>query len=258
VAGPDAREKERGPVTTRLASTIEGRPLTGRNGVALGVVEHLLYHPSEPCVIGAVVRPPAAMVVVKRPETFLPLSALRYEDGAVAADLAKLPSQRAAAKPLGFNPDLTVIWTGMPVSGPSGGRIGTVSDVEFDSDTGGVSRMEVAGGAVADAAHGRFLVPGGSIVGYSTGAVRIGVESGGLEATGGLAKAAARTVAATSASVNALGEAVGDTVVAACGGVGRAIRVVAGSQVTQKAAKRLTGTWRDSVKSFREGMKGDE
>jgi sporulation protein YlmC with PRC-barrel domain len=245
-------------VTMMLASDVEGRPLTGVDGVVLGKVEYLLYHPEEPRVIGATIRPPAAMVVVARPETFLPLGSLRFEASGVATNAKKLPTQRSAAGPLGFNPDLTVIWTGMPVMGPSEARIGTVSDVEFDLGSGAVSRMEVAGGPVADAAHGRFIVPGDLVIGYAAGAVRIRAEAGELEATGGLAKSAARTAVAASATAAAVGAAVEDTVVAASGATGRAIKAVADSKVAEKTAKRVKGTWRDSVEAFREGMKGDE
>jgi uncharacterized protein YrrD len=245
-------------VTMMLASEIEGRPLIGAGGEPLGTVEKLLFHPSEPRVIGASVRPPAAMIVVTRPETFLPLSALTFQVDGHKADLAKLPTQRAAAKPLGFDPDLTVIWTDMPVASPTGRQIGTVADVEFDTGTGVLSRMEVAAGAIADAAHGRFVVPADLVVGYSAGAVRVTAEAGTLEATGGLAKTAARTVVVVSARAAVLVAAVEDTVVAASGAAGRAIKAVADAKVTKAATRRVKGTWSDTLKAFREGMKDDK
>jgi sporulation protein YlmC with PRC-barrel domain len=241
-----------------LASDIEGRPLAGAGGVVLGTVKHLLYHPDEPRVIGAIVRPPAALVVVARPETYLPLFVLRLRSDEASTDMKKLPTQRQAAESLGFDPDLTVIWTGMPVAGPSGEQVGTVSDVEFDPETGAVGRMEVAAGAIADAAHGRFLVPPDRVIGYAAGAVRIGVEAGALEATGGFAKAAARTVVTASVKAAAVGEVVGGVVVTASGAAGKAIKVVADSKVAEKTAKRVKGTWRDTVTAFRDGMKDDD
>lgn len=244
-------------VTTMLASDVEGLSVFGRGGAELGVLEHLLYHPSAACVIGASVRPPAAMVVVKRMETFLPLESLEIVPGGVAVDLAKLPGQRAAAAGLGHDPELTVIWTGMPVAGPSGEQLGTVTDVEFDLESGEVRRMEVAGGAIADAAHGRYLVPGDAVLGYSAGAVRITREAGELEASGGLAKSAAIAAAAAARKAAEVGQAVEDTVVAASGAAGRAIKAVSDARVAQKAAKRVRSTWRDSVNAFKDGMKDE-
>lgn len=245
-------------VTMMLASDVEGRPITGAGGIELGTIERLLYHPSEPAVIGAMVRPPAALAVVTRPETFLPLTALAFTGAAVSTDLKKLPSQRASADKLGHDPDFTVIWTRMPVQGPSGAQIGVVSDVEFDASSGAVSRLEVAGGAIADAAHGRFVVPGRAVEGYSAGAVRIRTEAGGLEASGGFAKTAARAAVAASQRADEVGRAVEDTVVAASGATGRAIKAVADAKVAERTVKRVRSTWRDTIKAFKEGMKDED
>ena len=61
-----------------------------------------------------------------------------------------------------------------------------------------------------------------------------------------------------SARVAAVGAAVSDTVVAASGATGRAIKAVADSDIAGKTAARVKGTWRDTVKAFREGMKDDD
>lgn len=244
-------------MTTLLAHEIEGATLVAPAGAPLGVLEHLLFHPSEPLVIGATVRPPNALVVLGRPETFLPLASLTLTAEGASTELKKLPSQRDAAKPLGYNPDLTVIWTGMPVAGPSGEPFGTISDIEFDSGTGDVLRLEVRGGMVADAAHGRYVVPGRSVVGYEAGAVHLTMESGQLEATGGLAKGAAAVAIVAGEQVAKVGQAVEDTVVAASGAAGAAIKVVADTQVVQKTAKRVSSTWRNTIDAFKEGMRED-
>ena len=101
-----------------FASGIEGRRLTGADGVALGTITNVLFHPSEPRAIGFAVRPPNALAVVERPGTYLPLSALTFASDGAHCDLAKLPSGGKAEQALGYDPDLTVIWTGMPVGGP--------------------------------------------------------------------------------------------------------------------------------------------
>lgn len=236
-----------------FASRIEGKALTGTGAAALGVVTNVLYHPGEPRVIGVAVRPTALLLVVDRPGTYLPLSALTFGPDGTHCGLAKLPSTRRAAETLGYDPETTVIWTGMAVRGPAGEEVGRVSDVEFDEESGEVTRVDVGGGAVADVAHGRYLVPGDAVLGYLDGAVRIDGEMTYLEGSGGLAKAAAEGAVAVSAAVRAAGEAV----VGASGAAGRTIKAAKESDVTKRAARTVRRTWRDSVDAFHNGMKDD-
>jgi hypothetical protein len=240
-----------------LADSIEGEVLRGADGVTLGTVVRVLYHPAEPRAIGLMVRGASLLGVVERRETFLPLGAVRFEADAVTSDLRKLPIGRAAAEGLGFDPDTTVIWSGMPVYGPAGEVIGAVGNVEFEADGGAVTRLEVAGGAVADTAHGRYLVPGGLVEGYRDGAIRIGVGAGGLETSGGLAKTAARATVAASETARSVGAAAETALVEASRATGRAIRAVKDAQVAEKATHRVRSTWRDTVKAFKEGRDGD-
>lgn len=236
-----------------FASSIEGKPLTGAGGTPLGVVTNVLYHPAEPRAIGVAVRPTALLYVVDRPGTYLPLSALGFGPEGTSCGLTKLPSTRRGSVDLGYDPDFTVIWTGMRVLGSNGEQVGSVSDVEFDADSGSVARMDVGGGAVADVAHGRFLVPGENVLGYLEGAVRIDAEVTELAGSGGLAKTAAEGAVAASAVARAAGEAV----VEASGAAGRTIRAAAESDVARRATRGVRRTWRDSVRAFREGMKDD-
>jgi sporulation protein YlmC with PRC-barrel domain len=237
-----------------FASNIEGAPLTGAGDAPLGVVTNVLYHPSEPRAIGAAVRPTALLYVVDRPGTYLPLSALTFRAGGSSCDLVKLPSTRRGGELLGFDPDLTVIWTGMNVLGPRGEKVGWVSDVGFDEATGSITRLDVGAGVVGDVAHGRYLVPGVAVLGFRDGAVMIDAEVSELEGSGGLAKAAAEGAVAAAAVAHAAGEAV----IEASGAAGRTIKAVAESEVPRKAARAVRRTWRDTVKGFREGMKDDK
>ena len=246
-----------------LATDVEGWPLHGAKGVELGVVSRVLFHPSEARAVGVMVRPPSRLYVIERAETYLPLDAVAFaEGGGARSTLAKLPSVHAGADGLGFDPDLTVIWMGMNVRGPSETLIGHVNDVDFDASTGAVRRMAIAAGAVADAAHGRYVVPGTLVEGYREGAVRIGAEAAELVTSGGLAKTAAEAVVAAGEVARSAGAAIESGVVDASGATGRAIRKAADSQVVEKAAKSVAKTarttWKDSVKAFRDGMHGDD
>lgn len=240
------------------ASEVEGREVSGLDGSALGTLEKLLLHPDgTPVVVGAAMRPPAALVVVSRPETYLPLSALRFSKTATSTTLVKLPRSRDSVEPLGANPDLTVIWSGMPIEGPSSEPVGKVADFEFDPGSGAVLRLEADGGAVANAAYGRLDVPAEAIVGYSAGAVHLSKTATDLEATGGMAKAAATALAGAAEAVSAASEAAGNAVVGASGAAGRAIKAAKDSKIAERAAHKAGKTWRDSVKAFRDGMTGE-
>lgn len=237
-----------------FASSVEGKPLIGADGGPLGVVTDVLYHPGEPRVIGVAVRPTALLVVVDRPGTYLPLSSLSFGPDGTKCGLKKLPSTRRASQDLGYDPESTVIWMGMTVRGARDGEVGRVSDVEFDPDSGVVTRIDVGGGAVADVAHGRYIVSGDAVVGYREGAVRITADVAELPGSGGFARTAAEGAVAASAAARAAG----DAVIEASGAAGRTIRAAAESDVTRRATSKVKRTWRDSVDAFRDGMKDDK
>ena len=236
-----------------LAASIEGATLLGADGVTLGSVVRVLYHPQEPRAIGLMVRGPSIYGVVERGDTFLSLSTVRFGAGAVSSDLAKLPTGRKAADGLGFDPDTTVIWSGMPILGPSEKPVGVVAEVEFDPASGRVARLEVSGGPVADAAHGRFLVPGALIEGYRAGAVRIAAEAGVLETTGGMAKVAAQSAVAASEAAKSAAAAGEAAILDASRATGRAIKSIREARVAEMTTDRVRSTWRDTMKAFRGG-----
>lgn len=241
------------------ASEAEGSALIGPDGSILGTLETLLMHPDgSPVVVGAAVRPPATLVVLAKAQTFIPLAAIAFSGGGVATSLSALPKVRDAAEALGLDPDFTVIWSGMPIEGPSGARGGKVADFEFDPDTGAVLSLTADGGAVANAAYGVLTVPAGAIIGYSAGAVHLSREPIELDADGGIAKAAAAAVVGVKEAASAAGEIAGAAVIGASGATGRAIKAAKDAQIGERAADKVGKTWRDSVKAFREGMDGDE
>jgi hypothetical protein len=241
------------------ASDVDGARMYSPDGEFAGTFVDVLFHPSgQPLVVGAVVRPPAAMVVVGRPLTYVPLSDLRFTKGRVWLTADKLPKAGKAAGKLGHEPDLTIIWQHMPLLGPSGHEAGVIADFEFDPETGELLRLEADGGALSTTAYGRLDVPLDSIEGYRDGAVHLTTEGVDMDVTGGMAKAAAATVVTASAQVDAATEAVGDAVVKAGAVAGRAIKAVKDSHVAENAARSVGSTWRDSVRAFKDGMKEDE
>lgn len=237
-----------------LVSGIERHGLETADGVALGTITNVLFHPSEARVIGFAVRPPNALTVVERPGTYLPLSALVFGPDRAHCTLSKLPTGARADKELGYDPDQTVIWTGMSVAVASGAIVGTVSDVVFDETTGAVERLDVGSGVMADVAHGRYLVPGAAVEGYRDGAIRVTADIAQLDGSGGFA----RTAAAGAVAVGQAAHAAGEALVEGSGAAGRAIRAVADADIAKKVARRAKSTWAETAKAFKQGMKGDE
>lgn len=242
-----------------LASEVEGAKMYEPDGALAGTLVNLLLHPSgEPVVVGAAVRPPNALVVVGRPETYIPLAVLRFERGRVWVTTGKLPKANASAEKLGYDPRLTVIWSGMWIDGPSGAPVGVLKDFEFDPETGAVLGLVASERASATAAYGNLRIARETIVGYREGAVHVTLEAPDIDASGGLAKAAAATVVGATESVSAVGEVVEDAVVRAGGAAGKAIKAVKESQLADKAARSVGTTWRDTVKAFKDGMKDED
>jgi hypothetical protein len=241
------------------ASEAEGSALIGPDGSSLGTLDSLLLHPDgSPVVVGAAVRPPATLVVLARAQTFIPLAAIVFSGGGIAISLSALPKVRDAAEALGLDPTFTVIWSGMPIEGPSGVPGGKVADFEFDPDTGAVQSLTAGGGAVANTAYGVLTVPAEAIVGYSAGAVHLSRDPIELEADGGIARAAAAAVVGIKEAASAAGEIAGNAVIGASAATGRAIKAAKDAQIGARAVHKVGKTWRDSVKAFREGMDGDE
>lgn len=140
-------------------------PVINRKGKRVGTVNHVLFHPSEPKVVGFEVLPKNVGYVVGMPPKYVPL-----EDVAIGKDEVTLgekgyPSERAVEKRFGFNWDETVIWRHMEVKTRSGGRRGYVEDVHFATD-GSVEAMTIGSGATNDAAVGRRNVEPSKIVGF--------------------------------------------------------------------------------------------
>lgn len=240
---------------------IEGLSARSESGDELGSVEHVLFHPSEPRVVGLMIAAPNVAYVVKRQPFYAGLDSVTIRpDSVLLAEKKPRRGARAAAA-LGHDPDITVIWKGMRVAGPSGEPAGVVRDVEFDEATGAVTGLTVSAGLAGDMAHGTLAVPAADVVGFESGAVRLAREAGDLEASGGIAKGAAAAAVAVekrarevATGADAVGDGLGEVTVAAGYVVGRTAAKVKGS----KAAKKVGSAFKGLADAFREGMKDDE
>jgi uncharacterized protein YrrD len=239
-------------------SSIEGSPVVGEAQANLGRVEHVLFHPSEPRVVGLMLAPPPVGGMVKKPSTYVGLGGFAFEDGRVVLPSKKLPSKSKAEAALGADPELTVIWTGQPVAGPDGEEIGRIRNVRFSRSSGEVLELEVTAGMTADVAHGDLAVPGELVLGFERSAVRVSKTFSELEVSGGFAKTAATGAAVLTVKTEKARKKVAETTSAAvtdvAGKTGQAIRSVKEGSVPDKARS----TWKSMVDAFKEGMGEDD
>ncbi len=218
-------------------SSYEGRSVVGAGEKSLGRVRAVLFHASEPRVVGVQVDPGAVLGVVDRRPAYVLLADLLLTEDRTAFRLAdaKLPEDGPGERALGFSWDDSVIWHHMPVRSESGSEVGTVQDVVFDATTGLVTTLRISSGAVGDAALGRLEVPGELVRGFDKDAVVVLPGYAAIRSDGGAAKAVASGVAA----VKVRGEAVGDGLlqvgVAAAGAIGRSFRSGAARKAIDKA-----------------------
>lgn len=218
-------------------SSYEGRSVVGPGDKTLGRVRAVLFHASEPRVVGVQVDPGTVMGVLDRRPAYVLLGDLLFTEDRTAfrLDDAKLPKDGPGERMLGFSWDDSVIWHHMPVRSEEGDDVGTVHDVVFDGATGHVTTLRISTGAVGDAALGRLEVPGELVRGFDGDAVVVLPGYREIRSDGGAAKAMASGVAA----VKVRGEAVGDGLlqvgVAAAGALGRSFRTGVARKAIDKA-----------------------
>ena len=234
-------------------SELEGAELYGSEGIQLGVVERVLFHPSEPRAIGLMIRPIPWLYFITRRPAFVAWEAFGIQKGHLRFGQRKLPSRRKASQAMGHDVDRTIIWRGMTVRTETGQESGSVADVEMDS-TGAVRGIVVSPGGVAGITRGSIDVPGSMVNGFDGRAVVVTTAALALEASGGLADKASDGVAKVKQTASAAAGAAGDALVGAGYATGKAIR----SAVRSQPAKKARSAWTGLADSFREGLHEDE
>jgi hypothetical protein len=237
--------------TARL-SDIEGATFVNAAGTPLGTVEHVLFHPGEPRAVALQIKPVLLGGLVPVPAAFVAIAQVTFGTGVVAYEGAKLPSLACAEREIGHDPDVTVIWRGMPVDSEKGGRLGAVADLELADDLS-VAALYVSTGAAGDLAHGRLRADAAVVAGFDGRAVVVRATAEELDASGGAAKAAAAAAGAVTRGASAVAEATGSIIGDTGSIVGSAVRAAAGS----KAARRAKGAMQNVADAFREGYRGD-
>lgn len=222
----------------RIAA-LAGLGVTGADGRPLGRVAAVLFHPSEPRVVGIEVDPGPLWHLFERRRRYVELASVSVDQGDVRLGAARLPRDEAGERSLGYSWHDTVVWKGMPVRSASGERVGVVHDADVDVSSGAVRWLEVSTGLVGDAAVGRLRVDGTRVQGFDGSAVVIEPGYAELEASGGVAKHAAAGVAAAKAHGTRLAGRVLRAGTATARVVGRSLRSGAARKAIDTIKKHM-------------------
>ncbi|MDP2181038.1 MAG: PRC-barrel domain-containing protein [Actinomycetota bacterium] len=227
--------------------SVTGEPVRNPKGKRFGSVTHVLFHPSEPRVVGFEIQPEPYLYVIPRRPCFVALADVEVAKKSLRLFSARPASNAAAAKKIGANWENTVIWAGMPVRSESGEAAGCVRDVRFSKMDGRVKRLALTGGMGADVAIGRQEIGGDQVQRFDGEHVVVDDAVHKAEYSGGMARRAGTSAAV--AKVTA--EEVAKKTVAA----GRAAVKVASSS---KLGKRAVGRLKAFGRAARDAMSADE
>lgn len=203
-------------------SGLRGVEVRSPKRAVLGRVTGVLFHPSEPRVVGLEVTPPRLVGVVRRRVRYVPLSSVAVREGALATEDRSLPSSAAGQRVLGYSWDDTVHWRGMPVRDSDGAAAGVVADATFDGQ-GVLDALRISTGIAGDVAVGKLTVSAADVEGFDGAAVVITARSRDCASDGGAAKAAAKAAAVARERGGVAAKAASDATVRAAGAIGRSI-----------------------------------
>ncbi|NPD31083.1 PRC-barrel domain protein [Eggerthellaceae bacterium zg-1084] len=135
----------------------------------VGKVRRFVFHPHERRLLGMLVKRPDLALMFHRRDLFVALDGCQMEDGLLVVGERADASGPAAERGLGVDFRRCVLWVGMPVVAECGTWLGTVGNVGFDPETGAVTFVDVADGAMNDAIVGVRTLPAELVRGFSTG-----------------------------------------------------------------------------------------
>ena len=228
---------------------VEGELVRNAKGKRFGHVEHVLFHPDRPRVVGFQVRRIPLLYLIDRKPAFVPMGEIEFAEESLAIRSVKPVVGRAAEKAHGYEWDLTVIWIGMPVQTESGQLVGVVSDVLFHSKSGAVRSLALTGGITADIAIGTRTVEGDRVLGFDGDNVLVKDEVVSDELEGGLAKSAGKGAAVAKVGAE---RAVRKVVTAGAAGA----KMAAKSRIGKKAMRGLRAI-ADATKDAMAGGEGE-
>jgi sporulation protein YlmC with PRC-barrel domain len=172
----------------------------GSTGRRLGVVADVLFDPTQPRVVGFLVRRTPFLLIIKLKPRFAPWP--EGQEVAAGAPLRltvpKLLSPSQADRALGHDWEDSVVWRSMMVTDRDGTLLGSVKDVGFGRKNGWVLSLTLSEGGLMDSAVGTATVPGDAVIGFDGSTVVVDSDKAEEEGTsGGAAKVAAAAFVTT-------------------------------------------------------------
>lgn len=218
-----------------------------RSGIRprIGRVVHVLFHPTEPRVVGMLVERPDIAMVIRRRDRILALDRAAFDGGAVNVNGSSAWDSAAGSR-LGIDWDRSVIWSGMPVRTESGRMLGSVRDAVFDPATGELNALGLSGGVTADVAVGVRDLPARLVMGFDGEAVVVADEAAQAKVDGGASAVAGRKAAVAKAEATKAVEAAAKTAAKAAV-YGKAAAKAASQSKTGKKALGWLKSMKDEV-----------
>lgn len=195
-----------------------------------GKIRAVVFHPSKPQAIGAVIKRPDFLLMFKRKERFVALDRFRQVEGGLEVVDQADSWDTAACKRMGVDYDSCIIWDYMPIVTDAGRELGNITDIALDEDTYAIDHVDIAPNSLNRAILGSANIPVNMIRGHKDNAIVVKDEIGEIEETGGVAAKAGEAWAKTKhtaattgrKAVDQAGEAINDGAFAAGEAVGTA------------------------------------
>lgn len=175
-------------------SVVLGQPRRSGTRQRVGRVVQVLFHPTEPRVVGLLVERSDIALVIRRRDRMLALDRAAFGERGVNVT-GPSAWDASASKRLGFDWERSVIWSGMPVRTESGASLGSVRDAVFDPATGELNALGLSAGMTADVAVGVRDLPAGLVRGFDGAAVVVADQTAEIKVDGGAAAVAGRGAA---------------------------------------------------------------
>lgn len=203
------------------------RVLGGKKGKhKIGKVRLSVFAPTEPRLVGFIVKRPDLLLMIKRKDKFLAYDAFDLVDGRLVINKGNDSWDEAACQRLGIDYDRCIIWENMPITTEDGKSLGNVGQVKFDDETGWIKSVTSADSATSKAILGVFEIPVEYIEGYGRGTLVAKPEAAQIEESGGLAAKAGAGSAKLSHNVSEgnrkAGEKINEGAYAMGGAIGKA------------------------------------
>ncbi|MDR0515141.1 MAG: PRC-barrel domain-containing protein [Coriobacteriaceae bacterium] len=265
---------------------IGARVVGGKSGIKrIGKVRHLVFHPSERRAIGFIVKRPDFLWMFRRKDQFVSLDSFDWLDGRVVVRNTPDATDGRAYKRLGLNPDVCVIWIGLPLMTQDGSTFGLVGNVTFNLLTGTVLSVESDSGMASNTLLGRRTIPAEMIQGFHKGmgtalsmpgsgtdlahaggdaskgdppvilgALLVCDEAAAVVAEGGVAEKAGKATAVVAEKAGKVGAAVSRTASAAAKTTGKAVNIGAYATGRQLGkSKGMFSAFKEEYKKSRHG-----